>query len=445
MTESPAFVYELTLEVEQDAADELDFWLTDFVEAMLARPGFDRASTFSAESDGRRARRIVRFPVADDTQLRLYLGEPEPDAQAELKRVFGPDAHATGRILESGPAFDTERAPRAERCLNCDFLLAGQYCGQCGQRAQSRLIRLHELIREAFGDLFELDSRLWRTLVPLAVRPGRLTRDYLQGRRARFMPPFRMYLVLSLAFFLIAFFDPEEKLGILFEPEPSPAADTRGPLEAQTDTPAAAEPGDADDTTVEPGPEDADIRIALGDDEDRFDCNFDDYDAADMPMWLSRRLTRERLTAACENIVTEDGQGIRGLIDRMIENIPAGLFILLPVMAFVLMMLHPLSGRYYVEHLLFVIHYHSFVFLILSADILFSRLVVATPLPDALTNLATLATVIYIPVYLFRSMRRVYEGSRAVTFFRFSLLSIAYFAGLGVIVGIAALIAAFSV
>ena len=67
--------------------------------------------------------------------------------------------------------------------------------------------------------MLELDSRLWRTLIPLAVRPGQLTLDYLEGRRARFMPPFRMYLVLSIVFFLVAFFDPREELGILFEPQ----------------------------------------------------------------------------------------------------------------------------------------------------------------------------------------------------------------------------------
>ncbi|NIL93612.1 MAG: DUF3667 domain-containing protein, partial [Woeseiaceae bacterium] len=104
-------------------------------------------------------------------------------------------------------------------CLNCGAYMRGQYCAVCGQRARGRLISLWELITDAFGDLFELDSRLWQTLIPLLVRPGRLTHDYLQGRRARYMPPFRMYLVLSLLFFVVAFFDPREDLGLLFEPD----------------------------------------------------------------------------------------------------------------------------------------------------------------------------------------------------------------------------------
>jgi hypothetical protein len=87
------------------------------------------------------------------------------------------------------------------------------------QRARSRLISIWELVRDAFGDLFELDSRLWKTLVPLMISPGKLTHDYLQGRRARYMPPFRMYLVLSLLFFLVAFFDPRETFGLFYDPQ----------------------------------------------------------------------------------------------------------------------------------------------------------------------------------------------------------------------------------
>ncbi|HKJ20007.1 MAG TPA: DUF3667 domain-containing protein, partial [Woeseiaceae bacterium] len=103
---------------------------------------------------------------------------------------------------------DDAQLPEYPDCLNCGTELRGQYCGHCGQRARSRLISLWELIQDAFGDLLELDSRLWRTVIPLLVRPGQLTRDYLEGRRARYMPPFRMYLVLSVVFFVVAFFDP---------------------------------------------------------------------------------------------------------------------------------------------------------------------------------------------------------------------------------------------
>src|SRR5210317_1901963 len=118
-----------------------------------------------------------------------------------------------------------DQLPDHPNCLNCGTELRGQYCGSCGQRARGRLISLWELLQDALGDIFEIDSRLWRTLIPLLIRPGKLTLDYLEGRRARYMPPFRMYLVLSVLFFVVAFFNPREDLSLLFEPEPEPTAE----------------------------------------------------------------------------------------------------------------------------------------------------------------------------------------------------------------------------
>ena len=126
----------------------------------------------------------------------------------------------------------TVQPPDHPDCLNCGARLRGQYCGDCGQRATSRLISLWELLRDGFGDLLDLDSRLWQTLRPLLIRPGLLTLDYLQGRRARYMPPFRMYLVLSVVFFIVAFFDPRDDLSLLFEPEPPPTAEEQRKEEA---------------------------------------------------------------------------------------------------------------------------------------------------------------------------------------------------------------------
>lgn len=318
-----------------------------------------------------------------------------------------------------------ESDPDPHRCLNCDAIIRGQYCGNCGQRARGRLISLWELLREGFGDLLDLDSRLWRTLIPLAIRPGQLTRDYLLGRRARYMPPFRMYLVLSLAFFLIAFFDPYDKLGIFFEaPDAQPEQDTAANL--------------ADDDS-------SGVQVTIDGVDEDLDCTLDDYDASDWPAWLAQRFTKERVQAACLNIVADGGDGWQGVFDRMIENVPTGLFILLPVMGFVLLVLHPLSRRYYVEHLLFVLHYHSFVFLLLTTEILFLHLSAFLGLPDAIDQVTEFAASVYIPVYLYKSLRRVYGQGHWLTALKFMTLSACYAVGLAVIVGISALIAAFSV
>jgi len=125
--------------------------------------------------------------------------------------------------------------------------------------------------------------------------------------------------------------------------------------------------------------------------------------------------------------------------------VPAALFVLLPLMALVLKILYPLSKRYYVEHLLFVVHYHSFVFLILSLQVLFTRLGSLLRVPETPIDVTVLAASLYVPVYLYKALRRVYEQGRAFTILKFLILTFAYFAGLLFIFGLVALFAAFSI
>jgi hypothetical protein len=377
-------------------------------------------------------------------------------------------------------------------CLNCGTPLGGQYCRQCGQRANTRFISLFELLRDAFGDLFELDSRLWRTLTPLLFKPGLLTRDYLEGKRARYMPPFRMYLVLSLVFFAIAFFDPQDELAILYEAPPATEVVGEGSMLAE-DVDAkvrkAREEGrlaveqliedgviDAEDIPDEfrdlagevaarqldvdnqlAGADGADDDTAPGDEADdsggvniTFDddtgvlgsCTLGETDMSDAPDWLKKRFTPERLVAACERI---NDIGLKGLVDAILGNIPAALIILLPFMAFVLKTLYPLSRRYYVEHLLFFIHYHAFFFLILSLEILLSRISNWIGFAEGLFTLVNVAASFYIPVYLFMAMRRVYGQGRFITVLKYIWLMIWYLAGFTLVMLGAVLTAVFSI
>lgn len=370
----------------------------------------------------------------------------------------------------------TDQTGDTPTCLNCGADLVGQYCGQCGQRATARLISLWELLRDAFGDLFELDSRLWRTLVPILVRPGVLTRDYLQGRRARYMPPFRMYLVLSLIFFVVAFFNPRQQLAILYEPAEPPdaelaAADNAkkkaearealqelvsegvidesllspdGPLGSVLAEDQSAEaPDDKEDSVDESDEVDDDVGLNIDIDDKHISCSgVGDGDMDFAPEFIQRRFSKDRLEQVCKR-VTEVGR--EGVGAAVLDNIPAALIILLPIMAFVLKLLYPLSRRYYVEHLLFFVHFHAFLFLLLTMQILWVRLVGAVGLAEAVAVLPIVATSFYIPVYLYKSMRRVYEQGRILTILKFLTLSLTYIIGLALMMFGAVLIAVFSV
>jgi hypothetical protein len=175
--------------------------------------------------------------------------------------------------------------------------------------------------------------------------------------------------------------------------------------------------------------------------EDCTDWSLEEVES-EVPEWLARRLTPERLQALCEKVSNDDGAA---LVDKLKDNIPAALFVLLPLMAFVLKLLYPLSKRYYVEHLLFVVHFHAFFFLMLILQMLFSRLGAFLALPESIVAITLVAASLYIPVYLYKAMRRVYGQRHLVTIPKFIGMVIAYFTGIMGILITAGVLAAFSI
>ncbi len=461
---SGPIIYEVTLEIDlpaapdhdgeagTDPACEIDAWLDEHNRQMLELPGFLNAATCRVSDVGTdRARYVTRYEVESGQALEDYLAGPATEMRRSTQAHFGERVTASRRILRPVTSTCEARQPK-EACANCATPLAGQYCSRCGQRARSRLISIWELVRDAIGDLFEVDSRLWQTVIPLVFRPGKLTRDYLMGRRARFMPPFRTYLVLSLVFFLVAFFDPQQQLGIFFEPpDPSVAvsADTAGTeSEVRREVldelrregiivgPQQSEPGNDNDSAPS-----ASLRITP-DDRAAFNCDLEGFSLDGAPEWLSRRFTRDRVQAVCEKVSADSG---RAFLNQLLDNVPVALFILLPLMALVLKMLFPLSKRYYAEHVLFVLHFHAFFFLILTIQVIISRLATRLPIPESAANLTIFLISLYIPLYLYKAMRRVYQQGRLITLLKYALLVLAYILGFAFILLAAAFYTAFSI
>ena len=428
-------IYETTFFVDAGRADEFDDWLQRHVDKAALSDDVAACRAFRiADDEEGRIGRVCQYTLADDATVDSFVEGLGTDVEAEAETRF--DVLFSSRLLREDKSIDVASEENPD-CLNCGTRLRGQYCTVCGQRSRSRLISLWELISDAFGDLFELDSRLWKTLVPLLRRPGQLTADYLAGRRARFMPPFRSYLVLSLVFFLVAFFDPRESLSFLFEPEPEPTVEEEEQLEQRiqevteelSDAAALAD----EDAREAPKDEIEEIAEASGgiavtiDGDEVENCNVDSSDLAFMPEWMKKRLTPERLREVCER--TQTAEGGSALARAMLDNIPAALILLLPIMALVLLILYPLSRHYYVEHLLFFVHFHAFFFLLLTLQVLYSRLGNAFGLHDALVVLPIVASSFYVPIYLFKAMRRVYGQGWIVTMVKYLALVTAY--GLG--------------
>jgi ribosomal protein S27AE len=441
-------VYESTFVVDVEQAAELESWLRRFVQTSLQLEGIEAVHQHDVDTDEiGRVGTLLQFDCRDDAALDELLDSYFASTDVALAEAFGDSASVVSRCLREDHRHDTVAIDNPD-CLNCGAHLSGQYCGNCGQRSVTRLISIWQLLAEAFGDLLELDSRLWRTVIPLMIRPGQLTRDYLLGRRARYMPPFRMYLVLSLIFFVVAFFDPREDLGLLFEPAPPPTAAEEAAREAGVqqakeellegfqagiageDADSADQPADSDDSDsqLDAGPDDADSAFRIGvNDDGETRCDINSESIADWPDWFKRRLTPERLEVVCDRILADDGATF---LDLLLDKIPVALIVLLPLMALVLKILYPLSRRYFVEHLLFIVHFHAFFFLILTLQIVFSRLTNALGVAGILTNLVIVAASLYIPVYLYMALRRVYDQGHILTTIKYLALVVAYWLGL---------------
>ncbi len=111
---------------------------------------------------------------------------------------------AAQSIEPSGGAAGTAHATHAENCANCGATLAGNYCHRCGQSAHVHHSLLH-LGEEFLHGLLHFDAKAWRTLPLLVIQPGRLTRNYIDGKRTRYVSPLALFLfMVFLMFFVVS-------------------------------------------------------------------------------------------------------------------------------------------------------------------------------------------------------------------------------------------------
>jgi hypothetical protein len=466
--ESSSVLYEVSLEADAAIAGPFDTWLRDHVADVLQSDGFKSAEILDDDSTPPdRIRRIVQYRLRDRAALEHYLATQAPQLEAAGRALFGDRYSSVPRVLPHREEF-VLGAFSTENCLNCGEVLRGQHCSHCGQHAQVRVLSLWGLIKDVIGDLLDADSRVWRTLWPLAFRPGLLTEDFLRGRRARYTPPFRMYLVLSLVFFVLASFeDPGGGIALnIDENEANIQLRDGGAAESATDSgssgaaspaDAGAVPSGAGGPRTKPPPLDGESRRLVDQIVSRVPAGNREELRAELEQAMSRASPADRAAAAkvladpcgegtlkvdagpvleryeprireaCRKIVADQ----QGFGRAMFNNVPKMMFLFLPLIAAVLSVLYLRSGRYYVEHLLFVVHFHAFFFLAgilaLLLDLLARQLPAGAIRPVEVAQ-ALLGTVLvfYVPWYLIKAMRRVYSQSWWKTLPKFAILGLAY-------------------
>ncbi len=271
----------------------------------------------------------------------------------------------------------------SECCPNCSAELNGSFCAECGQRQLDLDRPFRELVAEALSTFFAFDTRLTRTVRTLIRRPGFLTREFLDGRRARYAHPFKLYFAFSLVFFLVFSFS---DYTIIHANEPGIISITNIDDEAVNDA-DGVESVVGQDFTV--------ATDAVS--EDRVSSFFEQL----------------------EELAANDPTGFdRLFIDRLSQS----LIVLVPVVALLMQLLY--WKPRYVTHLVFSLHVHCFSFIALVVGALIDGGVgIAGFDSGGIGNsVATLALV----VYLFLALRRVYGQGRLITTGKFLVLLVGY-------------------
>ncbi len=274
-------------------------------------------------------------------------------------------------------------------CTNCGDRTVGNFCPVCGQRKLEMSVSLSRMLLEALDDQFSLNSALPRTLGALFFRPGHLSTEYVSGRVARYIPPFRLYLVSSLVFFVIVSLSPTiTGSAVVFDAEVT--ADTITPAPAQA---AAAGADLAGARTVE----------ARKDWTEDFEMHTGIH-AVD--------------SVAAERIARFRGrppqEAWREVFGEFLEHAPTMMFVLLPVFAGVMKLIYWRRKRFYVEHFVFALHVHAFVFLTFAVSLASPR--------DEVGGILML----WVMLYIYLAMKRFYGQGWFRTGVKYVLLGMLY-------------------
>ncbi|MFL5618306.1 MAG: DUF3667 domain-containing protein [Gemmatimonadaceae bacterium] len=292
-----------------------------------------------------------------------------------------------GRIAESRteapPLAPTGEVNEPTRCLNCDTAFTGRFCPACGQPATDPDPTLREYLHELAAEFLLWDGKLFTTFRLLVARPGELTREFLAGRRVRFISPLRLYLTCSVLYFFLR----------AVAPEPIVVVRTGPAVKTQVGGVVVREEQEGD---------------AL--------VELDRMARSEKPF---SRLVGRRLG----NALRHGGE----FTAAVRENTPRMMFVLVPFFAALVAIIFRSRRMHYPQHLTFALHVHAFLFLALVPTLV-PRLVRGKPYEVPLSVVAVAGSFLAIAVHLVLALRRVYGGTTAGTVARSAVLAGVYFA-----------------
>jgi hypothetical protein len=260
-------------------------------------------------------------------------------------------------------------------CLNCGEPLAQRYCAACGQAAIDPNPTLGEFVHEAAGEFLHWDGKLAATFRLLLTRPGELTREYLAGRRARYLSPLRLYLTCSVVFFALKALAPDPPVVV------RAGRSQVGMVTIQEDT----------------------IGRTI---------------AAIDSMTRSRSAT-QRVSGRVLGNALRHGNETAAAMRQIIPNV---MFVLVPIFAGLVALVFRGRRMRYPQHLAFALHTHAFLFLALGLTLM--PRVTRNGVIDALAVSVSFAA---IAIYTVLAVRRVYGGTLWGAVLRSGAVAATYF------------------
>ncbi|MEO8438908.1 MAG: DUF3667 domain-containing protein [Spartobacteria bacterium] len=310
----------------------------------------------------------------------------------------------------------TEETAPFTHCEDCGAELHGRYCAKCGQVA----VDYHRSFRHVIADVAESflnwDSKFTKTIGLLLISPGWLTNQFVAGRRTRYLHPLRVYLLVSIVFFLCARFVPFQ----VTPPDTAKMTDEqRAGVEEAMHNPgipqavreqvlqnlAEQKKKEAAKADLSPTPGAVSSPPSVSDEDESLDRPLD---GAAPPSWLKQKLRHK---------IGPHGSNVELLSKTLRDNISTMMLFCIPLFALVLKILYLRQRRFYIEHLVYALHIHAFFYIAVLLTV-FSG-VAAKRWAPALEGPLLWILVLAIVVQVFHSIRQVYRQSWFMTTFKF--------------------------
>ncbi len=277
-------------------------------------------------------------------------------------------------------------------CLNCNYVVENKFCPNCGQENSETRQSFHYLFTHFAEDLAHYDSSFWKTMKALLLQPGKLTQEYLSGKRKKYVPPVKLYIFISFMTFLIPNLLPEVSLfGDVVTIEEVPNIDEEDVTELEGFTMFEKE---------------------------KFN-SIQELDSLQQFLPKNKRYTPLEYKAAKISFNLRKLRSNQQLHDEVVEsfmhNLPKVLFLYMPLFAFFLWLIHNKKKWFYFDSGVFTLHYFSFLLLVITVNVLFNWLLELIYYIDALYSFVALVSTLYCFFYFFRAHRKVYGESKFVS------------------------------